>query len=476
MPLTSDRDRIAHLLRRAGLGASPADLATYIPFGPAGAVDALLDYDAVDEGLDVDFWALQDERVKIPAKLAGAWWTYRMLVTRRPAQEKLVLFWHNHFGCSLEKVKASMLMYQHLNTLRSNATGNFRTLLIAIAQDPTMLVFLDGKDNVSGNPNENFARELLELYTLGEGHYTEQDIQEAARAFTGWSIQRNGKIIEATGDEMLPSYRFRPGQHDTGVKTVLGVTGNLDGTDVIDILLKQPQHARFLCKKLWEWYAYPNPEETVLRLLTSTYISSGYEIKPVLKAIFTSDEFYSAKGARVLYKSPVDFAISIMRQLNAPALIALARQSGQNQGGEAGARLRLISTLAGYTYKAMESMGMQLMFPPSVAGWDTGAAWVNSATMLQRIKFADLFDPEAPQRRNVKWQFVVGDRQFGTLAEAVDFCCGIFDAPLTPEQRQTIAASAQAAADKKLIPNESRQAALHEICRLVFSAPEFQFC
>jgi uncharacterized protein (DUF1800 family) len=396
----------------------------------------------------------------------------------------MVLFWHNHFGCSLEKVKASFLMYQHLNTLRHYALADFGTLVTAVAQDPTMLVFLDGKDNVAGHANENFARELLELYTLGIGNYSEEDVQAAARAFTGWSIQRNSKPQEAVDDSGLPSYRFRARLHDDGPKTFLGRNGPLDGTDVINAALAHPAHPRFLVTKLWTWFAYPQPEEAVVDRVAAVYSKSGGNVRATLRAMFTAPEFYSARAERGIYKSPVDFAVSILRQFDASRLIALAREAQANQTprprfqpGEKqkGQRyLRLISPLAGFAYKAMTNMGMKLMFPPSVAGWDGGKAWINSATMLQRMKFADVMDPA--QQRLLRWQALLGDRQFTRMDETVDWLCETLDAPLPPDKRRLIAEAATARSKAQAAPNQARQAALYEICRLVFAAPEFQLC
>src|SRR5688500_10602498 len=172
-----------------------------------------------------------------------------MLSTSTPLAEKMTLFWHDHFACSAEKVKAGRLMYQHNELLRSHALSDFGTVLREVSRDPTMLLFLDGMDNVAGSPNENFARELLELYTLGIGNYTETDVQEAARAFTGWSILRPDALSLAVDPHLLPDFQLRKGKHDSGIKTVLGHSGNLNGDDVLDITLKHPVTARNISKK-----------------------------------------------------------------------------------------------------------------------------------------------------------------------------------------------------------------------------------
>jgi len=278
-----------------------------------------------------------------------AWWIKEMLTTTSPFTEKMTLFWHNHFTSSLQKVKSPQLMYRQNLLLHRNALGNFGEMLHAIAHDPAMILYLDNVSNRKGKPNENFAREVMELFTLGEGHYTEQDIRDAARAFTGWGIDHE------TGD-----FRFHRMVHDDGSKSVLGETGNLSGDDVLDILLARPETAEFVTRKLWREFISPEPDEAEVRRLAQVFRANHYELKPLMFALLTSDAFYAPQYRATLTKSPVDLMVGTLRQFNlAPADTR---------------------TLA----FAAQQMGQDLFNPPNVKGWSGGEAWINSSTLLLR--------------------------------------------------------------------------------------------
>src|SRR5688572_9675267 len=193
MALTTERDKGAHLLRRFGLGASEAELDYYLKDGLSGAIDKLLDYDKANEGFDGEVEKFQNQNGQLQPQAVGVWWTLRLVATQRPLQEKMTVFWHDHFATSASKVQNGPTMHRHNDVLRENATGNFKAFLTEVSKDPAMLFWLDNQYNVAGKPNENFAREVMELFTLGvDNGYNEQDIKEAARAFTGWSIGRVG--------------------------------------------------------------------------------------------------------------------------------------------------------------------------------------------------------------------------------------------------------------------------------------------
>jgi uncharacterized protein (DUF1800 family) len=286
-----------------------------------------------------------------------AWWVAEMLSTASPLTEKMTLFWHNHFVSSLQKVRSPQLMYRQNMLLRHHALGNFAELLHAIAKDPAMVIYLDSVSNRKGHPNENFAREVMELFTLGEGHYTERDIQEAARAFTGWSINRDS-------GELL----FRPAEHDDGVKTVLGRTGDFDGAAVLDILLGQSQTAEFVVAKLWREFVSPAPDAAEVKRIASLFRDSRYDIRVALRAILVSDAFYSPAHRASLVKSPVELAIGTLRQFNFTT----------------GESLPFVFTL--------NRLGQNLFAPPNVRGWPGGEAWINSSTLLgRRALLARLF-------------------------------------------------------------------------------------
>ncbi len=283
-----------------------------------------------------------------------AWWIEEMRVTPSPLTERMTLFWHNHFVSSAQKVRYARLMYAQNATLRANALGNFGTLLHAASKDPAMLVYLDGAQSRKQQPNENFAREGMELFTLGEGHYTEQDIKEAARAFTGWSVDRD------TG-----AYRYRPALHDNGVKAVFGRSGNLDGDAVLDLILERPETARFIVAKLWREFISPEPDPREVERIAQVLREHDYDLQPALRALFLSPAFWAEDNRGTLVKSPVELVVGTLRQLEV----------------EPSASLPFAVAVAG--------MGQTLFAPPNVKGWPGGEVWINSTTLLARKQFLD---------------------------------------------------------------------------------------
>jgi uncharacterized protein (DUF1800 family) len=277
-----------------------------------------------------------------------------MLVTRSPLTERMTLFWHNHFVSSQQKVRFARLMYQQNATLRANALGSFATLLHEASKDPAMLVYLDTAQSRKGQPNENFAREVMELFTLGEGQYSEADIKEAARAFTGWSLDRE------TG-----RYMFRPGAHDTGVKTVLGRSGAFDGDAVLDIILSKPQASEFITAKLWREFVSPAPDPVEVKRIAQIFRGRDYDIKAAMRALLMSDAFWAAGNRGTLVKSPVELVVGTLRQL----------------GVAPGSAMPFAVVAAG--------MGQNLFSPPNVKGWPGGEAWINSSSLLARKQFLD---------------------------------------------------------------------------------------
>ena len=356
-----DRPRVAHLHRRAGFAAPWATLERDLRDGPEASVERLLHGEATtaDGKPAAEFAPLMDEmgRQLAPgatlARLQGIW-LYRMIFTPHPLRERMTLFWHNHFATSNLKVQNTALMQRQNDLLRAHALGDFQALLAAIGRDPAMLIWLDSTANRKAKPNENYAREVMELFTLGRGHYTEKDIQEAARAFTGWFVVRD---------------RFQevPAQHDDGEKSILGRSGKFDGGDLPRILLEQPACAEFLCAKLVRAFITEVDPVTpaLIAPLARSFRDSGHDIKAVVRLILRSNLFHDPGIRRRRVKSPVEFAIGTIRALEVlkptvPA-DALADACGR--------------------------MGQNLYAPPSVAGWDGGPAWANSTTMLTRANF-----------------------------------------------------------------------------------------
>lgn len=280
-------------------------------------------------------------------------WMYEMVNSAAQLREKMAFFWHGHFAC-----RNLNIFYQQglLDILRRNALGNFGTMLKEVSKSAAMLNFLNNQQNKKGHPNENFAREVMELFTLGRGNYSEEDIKEAARAFTGWTADLKGAFV------------FRRNQHDDGTKTVLGKTGNLGGEDVLDILLQQKQTARYITQKIYKYFVNDTPDKNRVEMLANQFYNDGYDIGKLMENIFTSDWFYDEKNIGAKIKSPIELMIGIQRMLpmkfqKDEALLLMQR-----------------------------ALGQILFYPPNVAGWPGGKAWIDSSTLMLRMRLPQMFD------------------------------------------------------------------------------------
>jgi hypothetical protein len=485
------REKIAHLLRRFGFGATKAELDRLEPFGVEGTLNWLLDYEKADEGFPVSPWEfcfdpeLPDVYLE-PPRIAS-WWALRMLLTKRPLQEKLTLFWHDHFAVSAAKVEFGPAMLTYLDTLRQHATGDFATLLKAVSKEPAMIRWLDTDANTKIHPNENFAREVLELFTMGIGNYSERDVKESARAFTGWGnrylvFEPGAEKIQQTAraaierDEPMIAFCVTPSLHDTGTKTVLGQAGTFDGDAVLDMLAKRPETATYICKKLWEFFAYEKPEEAVVTRLSATFTSTGGNIKAVMRTIATSEEFFSDKCVRKLVKSPADFTVSIVRQFALDSIILGMRSKESKRTTPAPKPLRDAS---GLLLGTMFKQGMLLLYPPDVGGWDWGTAWITSTNMIERVRLADmLFGIGQPAKPLVPYMAgrVLNEFKPTTSAELADALITLFDAPLPPEKRKVVAQSCESNGGVPALKNiETASKLLGNAARLIFGSPEFQF-
>jgi uncharacterized protein (DUF1800 family) len=406
MALDNPRSQIAHLLRRAGFGATQAELDQYAALGFASAVDRLLSPEQVDDSASDQLLAPLAANLGTPRQIEPAkfWWLNRMLYTRRPLQEKMALFWHNHFATANSKVNNSMLMLQQIALFRDNGLGNFEALLQKVTRDPAMLIWLDNRQNRKGSPNENYAREVQELFTVGIGNYTEQDIHEAARAFTGHTLDRS------------LGYVFNKNQHDAGGKTFQGQTGNFDADDILGILVRNPATARFITTKLFSWFVYENPDSSVVDRLSNTFTTSGFDIRAVVRDIFTGPEFLSAQAFHGLIKQPVDYVVGSLKSLNV-----------QDIGPDVTAVLR--------------RMGEDLLNPPDVSGWRGGSAWINSTTLFERFNWGDRLamgrDSSKPYFADVPTQLQA--QGIVSPDALVDYYVNLFvDGDVTPEARQSL--------------------------------------
>ena len=471
MSLTTEREKAAHLLRRFGLGASQSELDYYLSSGGLeGAKDKLLNFEKVDEVYDISIedLAIGGKNVNMPS--VQAWWTAKLLTTRKPLQEKMTLFWHDHFATSAAKVNSPAFMYDQNLILRKKGLSKFETLLTEASKDPAMLFWLDNQYNVAGKPNENFAREVMELFTLGIGHYTEQDIQEAARAFTGWTLIRDNSPYTIQGAGL---FLFSPSLHDNGSKKIFGKTGNFTGEEVLSMLCQNPRTAEYITEKMWSWFAYPNPDPELLARKSKVFFDSGLDIKVLVRAIMDSPEFYSSKAERAIYKNPVDFIVVTLRQLGVgETYINILKDKSSGRPRRPGPIIAVQQNL--------KSMGMELLYPPDVAGWDGGPAWISSATMIERIGWADvLFGPPGRQGKGKKPSLglpiaglVGGD---ATAEQIADFLVETFDAPIPSAKRPQLVAAATKGLQDGIGPQRINNAAIG-VSRLIFSSPEFQFC
>jgi uncharacterized protein (DUF1800 family) len=373
-------DDARHLLSRTAFGATPAEIEALSSMDFAAAVGRLLAKFRPQAATAAPAWvseSLSSLRERRQAALASAdkntegkpanevaklvreeghelsnWWVEEMLVTDQPLVEKMTLFWHNHFTSSIQKVRYVPALYRQNALFRREALGNFATLLRAVAHDPAMLIYLDGVRNVAKQPNENFARELLELFTLGEGHYSEADIKNAARAFTGWSIDRDGG-----------QFVDRMQLHDSGEKTFLGQSGHFTGDDILTILLRHPRTAETIVEKLWREFVSFTPDPGEVKRLAGIFRSSNYEMKPVLRALFLSPAFRDAANRGALIKSPIELIVGTVHVFGLPVPD----------------QTPLVRMMAG--------LGQTPFAPPNVKGWPGGESWITTNTLLLRQQF-----------------------------------------------------------------------------------------
>ena len=404
---------MAHLMRRAGFGATREELERRVEQGYEETVEELLDPESQPP---VDEYMLY--RYHPITEFAGgavgpgqAHWLYYMVTTQSPFQEKMALFWHHVFATGNSKVDNGNHLVSQLQMLRDYGMGNYRELLIQLAKNPAMIFWLDNNENHKRAPNENWGRELLELFSLGVGNYTEKDVYECSRAFTGWTI--GAKMPRFPYGRFYWPFEYRAEDHDFTEKTFLGHTGNFDGEDIIDIILQQPACSTFISRHLYNffvadepqvpaWNIEPPRDPEAIELLSETLVNSGFEIKPVLRTLFNSDFFKSEAVRYQKVKSPVEVVVGTLRLTKDlegvdPRLEALAKQPGY--------------------------MGQDILDPPSVEGWHTGKEWINSGALVKRVNFvADrVSDSELPGVQSIIKRVAANDTAI-TPEALVDRC------------------------------------------------------
>ena len=458
---------MAHLMRRAGFGADRDELERLADQGYEATVEQLVDPPAsiarADEEELLRYMPSLGTGGPVTDQGAGNW-LFHLVNTGRPLEEKMALFWHHVFATGNSKVDNDNHLITQVEMFREHGMGNYRELLVRIAQSPAMIYWLDNQENHKRSPNENWGRELLELFSLGVGHYTETDVFECARAFTGWTI--GAKIPRQPHHRFSWSYEFRPEEHDYGEKTFLGHTGPFDGEDIIDIILQQPACPRFIVRHLYNffvadevqvpaWSITPPRDPAAIDLLAQTFVDSGFDLKPVLRALFLSDFFKEARFARV--KSPVEVVVGTLRLTG-----ELARPDP---------RLPAVAQESAY-------MGQSLHNPPSVEGWQTGRDWINSGSVVNRINFVakHVGDTTLPGVRRIVERVAASNGASLTPEALVDGCVDLMG-PLTVSDETRAELVAHAAGDGPVAVdgNGALSQRVGEMLALIAATPEYQF-
>jgi uncharacterized protein (DUF1800 family) len=430
-----NRRRAAHLYRRAGFAAHRGELDEAVAAGPQRAVERLMAIESPEaQAFRADAARLAGTFLaRGSAEALPPWWLYTMLHTPTPLWEKMTLFWHGHFATSAEKVLDPRLLYAQNELLRTHALGDFGALVRTIARDPAMLIYLDAATNKKTHPNENFAREVMELFCLGLGQYSEHDIRELARCFTGWEIYRG-------------EFRFNRFQHDAGVKTVLGERGALDGDDALRIVLAQPAAPQFICAKLVRFFVTDEEfPDAWIAPLADLFRAHDLRIAPVVETILLSNAFYSDAALGRKVRSPVELGIGLLRALEGTTSL---------------------QKLAGETAE----LGQKLFFPPNVKGWDGGVAWIHAASLLGRANLVRrVVDDPVTKFGGGSLEAYAERMEWRTPKETVD---GWIELLLAVEP----AAEVRDDLARQFEAQPRRERALRRLVHALGALPEFQLC
>ena len=461
--MEDDLKLLSHLLNRAGFGLTPELQKRFEGKEMTTVVDDLFKDSATIQDLLFLPKPKTDDKGEVrPLKVVGLVlkaqqqkellnlaWIDRMTVAKAQLREKMTLFWHNHFATSGNFAWLSQV--QH-NTLRHLALGNFRELLHAISKDPAMILWLNNQENKKDAPNENFAREVMELFTLGEGNgYTENDIKQAARAFTGWKVNQKGE------------FEFNPKTHDFEEKEVFGKKGNFDGDDIINLLLDKPQLAEFICRKIYKWFVNTEIDEERVKEMANRFRSNDYDIGDLMKTVFVSDWFYEDKNVGCLIQSPVELIVRLKKlcklEVDDDQMIALQQVLGQT-----------------------------LFLPPNVAGWKGGRAWINASSLVQRLHIPKAMIDSKTVRLNKKPAFEEeGKQDLSTDKKAnvksdwtllVNHFSSVDENQLTEKVIQFFITAPNDRIDRKLIEKtidtSSKQRRIITTVAAVMQTPEYQ--
>ena len=461
MSSSADLHLMAHLMRRAGFGATREEIESAVADGYELTVDALLDTSGASAMPDdiIRRYHVDQSELRL-VEVAVTNWLYRMMTTTSPLQEKIALFWHSLFATGERKVNNVKTLTSQVETFRRHGLGSFRTLLVEISRDPAMLHWLDNHDNHKDAVNENYGRELLELFSMGIGNYTEQDVKEAARAFTGWTVENAEYMaLRAMRASIWPysrvawQFEFRPDDHDYSEKTFLGERGNFDGEDVIDVIVRQPATARFVCTRLYQFFVADEVDEAgeaLIDKLARTYFDSGYEIGAVLRDLFNSEHFKSAAVRFRRVKSPAELVAGTLRTAR-----PFPRPS-----------VEMFQVALATNY-----MGQELLNPPSVEGWHEGAEWVDSGSLVERVNFASQYlgDSGSPGVQAIADRLGAEQRSQIDSEQLVDSCLDLLGPiEVSDETRATLVESSEAYQHDELTLRVA------ETLRMIGSTREYQ--
>jgi uncharacterized protein (DUF1800 family) len=468
--MNKDVSLMAHLMRRAGFGATRSELEGYLEDGYEATVDNLLDPgesghmpDDIIRRYHVD----QSEMRQLDG--AGAYWLYRMLTTSNPLEEKLALFWHGLFATGYAKLNQARSLLNQIDMFRHYGFGSYRDLLVELSKDPAMILWLDNNENHKEAINENYGRELLELFSMGIGNYSEDDIKECAKAFTGWTLGNAEYMsVRASKDSIWPygriawHYEYRADDHDGGEKKFLGEVGNFNGADIVDIIVTQEATARFLSTRLFQYFASDEVDsdgELVISEMMEAYFQSGYKVSSVLRSLFNSDYFKSDKCMYSRVKGPVE------------SVVGTVRLAGTYQEPTLDVHSLWRQTLF---------MGQGLLAPPTVEGWHEGVEWIDSGSLVERINFAakELGDPTKDGVKDIIRRITSSQKDLSDPEKLVDSCLD-YMGPIRvePETRESLiefAESQGAVQTQNGQPDESASLQLARLIGMIASTREYQ--
>lgn len=480
------RDRIRHLYRRLGFGITVAELEEAEKRGLSKTIDLLLEFDSNTDPIPIassEFTWREKEEADLGAWRYRVYWVYRMMATPRPLEEKMALFWHSHFAVSDNKVEFGPKMLAYYETIRRHGMGRFEDLLMAVAKDPAMMTYLDMQRAFRGRPNENFAREVMELFTLGIGNYTEEDVQELSRALTGWGYidtywELPGDATAKLRDQIkyrrpFSTFTYMPPMRDDTPKTILGVKKDWDGDTALKMLANHPQTAQHVARKLLEFFVTSQPSPAYVEKVASAFRRHKGDIRRTVRAMVEASEFWDPKVVRTHAKSPADYCISLVRQQRLAAEVVRDRAKDANEYS------RIPQTTldqCGYVAYRMDRMGLSLFYPIDVSGWKWGKEWFSPAAMAERMQFQGLWvtggkdEPDKATQNFIELMKAAAPKSAKDVTLAF---CEIYDFSFEPPRLAVLEQIAAYFGGEKFLEDKGKWGALHfSMLKVASAAPE----